>query len=162
VGGALASLATSEALLNTGTHIMVAGLSFQVFSLLLFMALAGEFFIKIRLSGASFNPAFVELRAKKHFKMFIHMLPIATLCIFTRCVYRVAELSKGFSGTLFRNEEVTLMILEGTLISVASIALTVGHPGIAFRDLWKTVTKGGERNGESVIEMSEEGIAEKK
>lgn len=62
-------------------------------------------------------------------------LCIAVLTIFVRCVFRVAELQDGFNGALF-NDEVASMILEGPMIIVASLAMTVFHPGMVFRGRW--------------------------
>lgn len=58
-------------------------------------------------------------------------LALATICIFVRSVFRVAELSAGFGGKL-ANDEVTYMILEGAMIVIASVTLTIMHPGIGF------------------------------
>lgn len=58
------------------------------------------------------------------------------MTVFVRCIYRVAELSGGFQGKLANDDEVTYMILEGAMIVIASIALTVPHPGVAFRGYW--------------------------
>ena len=58
------------------------------------------------------------------------------MTVFARCIYRVAELSGGFQGKLANDEEVTYMVLEGAMIVIASIALTVPHPGIAFKGYW--------------------------
>jgi hypothetical protein len=48
VGGAIADTASTQKLSNQGTHIMVGGLGFQALSLLLFVALAGEFALNVR------------------------------------------------------------------------------------------------------------------
>lgn len=56
--------------------------------------------------------------------------------IFIRSCFRVAELQGGFGGAL-ANQEVTFMILEGAMIIIASIALTVMHPGTIFKEAWK-------------------------
>jgi hypothetical protein len=49
----------------------------------------------------------------------------------------VAELSGGF-GSHLANDEVLYMILEGAMIIIASVALTVMHPGIGFgKEAWK-------------------------
>ena len=60
---------------------------------------------------------------------------IATLAVFVRSVYRVAELAQGFSGSI-ANEEVPFMIFEGTMIAIATIALTFFHPGLIFGTRW--------------------------
>ncbi|CAH0023260.1 unnamed protein product [Clonostachys rhizophaga] len=63
-------------------------------------------------------------------------LAIASGTIFVRCVFRVAELKDGFSSSL-ANDEVAFMILEGTMIAIASICLTVGHPGLCLDIEWR-------------------------
>jgi hypothetical protein len=64
-------------------------------------------------------------------------LATATLTIFIRSVFRVAELSAGFESELARNET-TFMILEGVMILVACLALTIGHPGVSFQGNYAT------------------------
>jgi hypothetical protein len=48
VGGAIADTAATNAGENTGVHVMVAGLSFQVISLTAFIVLCAEFFWRVR------------------------------------------------------------------------------------------------------------------
>jgi hypothetical protein len=48
IGGGIADQASTKASRNEGVNIMVAGLSFQVISLVLFMSLATEFFFKVK------------------------------------------------------------------------------------------------------------------
>ncbi|UKZ66032.1 uncharacterized protein TrAtP1_007214 [Trichoderma atroviride] len=57
--------------------------------------------------------------------------PQLFMLIFIRSVYRVAELQQGFNGPL-ANNQVSFMILEGPMIFLAVLAMTVLHPGIAF------------------------------
>ena len=113
---------------------MVAGLSFQVASLLLFMCLCADFALRVKRSGGR-DRAFPSLAEKRRFHFFQWALATATVCIFIRCVFRVAELSKGFSGPL-DNQEITYMILEGVMIISAASALTIAHPGYAFSGHW--------------------------
>lgn len=80
-------------------------------------------------------------------------LAIASGTIFVRCVFRVAELKDGFSSSL-ANDEVAFMILEGTMIAIASICLTVGHPGLCLDIEWrlpKQMQKG--RDDSSNVEL---------
>lgn len=49
----------------------------------------------------------------------------------TRCAFRVAELIEGFQGKIW-GSEVDYMILEGAMISLCVILMTVGHPGVCF------------------------------
>ncbi len=59
----------------------------------------------------------------------------ATIFIFVRSCFRVAELKEGFDGKL-ANDEVTFMILEGAMIILAVISLTILHPGTCFQGSW--------------------------
>jgi hypothetical protein len=65
---------------------------------------------------------------------------IATIFIFIRCCYRVAELESGFGGALANNEPV-FMILEGPMIMIAVIALAAFHPGFCLGGLWASIEK---------------------
>ena len=114
---------------------MVAGVAWQVFALMLFAGLSCEFWIRVRSTKGGMqsplNPAFAELRAKRSFAPnFIVAIFTAGLFIFIRSVFRCAELSGGFNGPL-ANDEVTFMVLEGTMIALACILLTAFHPGLA-------------------------------
>lgn len=75
---------------------------------------------------------------------------------FTRSVFRVAELSGGFSGHL-ANDQVSYMILEGAMIIIASLVLTIMHPEIGFgRVAWAEgigiLGRGKERSRRSIQE----------
>lgn len=62
-------------------------------------------------------------------------LLIATALLFIRTVFRSVELSQGFSGEL-ANNEVEFMILDGVMVILATICLTVWHPGYGFQRQW--------------------------
>ena len=61
---------------------------------------------------------------------------VATLTIFVRCCFRVAELHSGYGGKL-ANDEVLYMVLEGAMMTVAVLALTVVHPGPVLGPAWQ-------------------------
>lgn len=63
-------------------------------------------------------------------------LAVATITIFVRSTYRVAELQQGFHGAL-ANNEVGYMIAESLMIITATAALTAFHPGVAFGGKFK-------------------------
>ncbi|KAI9731475.1 MAG: hypothetical protein M1835_003523, partial [Candelina submexicana] len=114
IGGGMASNAKVHSDEQTGINIMIAGLSTQVFSLLLFMALCAEFAWRAHKRRMDLDIAYAELRRTLLFKSFLVALSLATLTIFVRSVFRVAELSQGFDGSL-ANDQVTFMILEGAM-----------------------------------------------
>lgn len=70
--------------------------------------------------------------------VFVPALAVATITIFVRCCYRVAELEDGFGGKVANNQP-EFMALEGPMIFTAGLALTLCHPGIAFggAEIWK-------------------------
>lgn len=90
-------------------------------------------FTRYRKLGASaFDESNHQLRSSKRFRGFLVALAFATLCIFTRSVYRVAELSEGWSGKLIKTQRYFIG-LEGAVVSAAVFALNIYHPGWTFR-----------------------------
>ncbi len=119
---------------------MVAGLAFQVLTLLIFMVLCGDFAIRTRrryksLGEAAFdqNPHFVTLRHSKMFKGFLVALTLATICIFWRSVYRVAELAEGWTGSLIKRQWL-FVGFEGVMVIVACLALNLFNLAFAFSE----------------------------
>jgi hypothetical protein len=132
---------------KSGDNIMIAGLSFQVFTMLLFILLSFEYgwrvFRRLQAQGeAGLDPTHAKLRNSTPFKSFLAALILATLCIFTRCVYRVAELSEGWTGALMKNQSMFIG-LEGVMVIIAALALAIFHPGLCFKLGYE---KDGEKN----------------
>jgi hypothetical protein len=140
-GGGIASASTHQNKSpDTGDNIMVAGLAFQVFTLLIFMLLCLDFALRTLnrhkdLGESAFdqNPILISLRAKWQFKGFLAALTLATICIFWRSVYRVAELSEGWTGNLIRHQWL-FVGFEGVMVIVACFSLNVFHPAIMFKE----------------------------
>lgn len=139
-GGGLASVATHEHRNpDTGNHIMIAGLAFQVFTLLLFILLALDFALRtykrIKNLGSQYalDQRHAKLRRSWTFRGFLVALTLSTLCIFTRCVYRVAELSEGWEGHLMLTQKYFIG-LEGAVIVAAVLLLNLFHPGLCFKE----------------------------
>ncbi|KAJ5953448.1 RTA1 domain protein [Penicillium verhagenii] len=140
-GGALAAIATEseKSLRQTGINLMIAGLAFQVVSLFLFIILASEFAIRVRKSPKPEENEFSGLRQSSKWKMFIYCKSWScTLTIFIRSIFRVAELKGGFDSAL-ANNQVDLMVLESSRVSIACIALTVAHPGTIIGRVWNSL-----------------------
>ncbi|KMU77225.1 RTM1 protein [Coccidioides immitis RMSCC 3703] len=131
-GGGIASVASQE---NedptTGTNVMVAGLVFQVFSLLMFILLTLEFLWRVRNKRPKSisDESIKEKSSSRHQKFLLFGIPfaLAILCIFIRCAFRVAELSNGWTGELIKHED-TFIALEGAMIAVSGVALNISHP----------------------------------
>lgn len=153
-GGGLAATANDHSASDTGRAIMVAGVVFQVVSLLIFMGLWLEFLFHLRKTSESAKTVhFIELRNTKKFTLFQYALGAAVMLIFIRSVYRVAELQQGFNGPI-ANDEVSFMILEGPMIFLAVLVMTVLHPGIAFGGLWSSATWSVRRSTKTALDTT--------
>ena len=153
VGGGLASSASHQNKSpDIGDHIMVAGLAFQVFTLLVFIGLAGDFALRTwrRVSAVGAEEALdarhEKLRRSSRFRGFMAALALAMLCIFVRSVYRVAELGEGWNGALIKNESMFIGF-EGSIVGVAVLVLNAFHPGLCFRE----GDEGRRKKGESTV-----------
>lgn len=114
VGGALAAegVRKDKHKLHTGTDIMVSGLALQVFSLLVFIVVSFDYALRY------WKKYYAGTRATRHLdddyneedrratpmQNFVFGLGLATLTIFVRCVFRVAELQAGFGGQLANDQ----------------------------------------------------------
>lgn len=56
-------------------------------------------------------------------------MAMATVCLFVRSCWRVAELSGGFNGPLASKEGI-FIALDSAPMSILSILLTLFHPGL--------------------------------
>ena len=83
-GGAIASTANTPSSNQMGINIMIAGLSFQVFSLCVFFALTAEFAWRVAHRQSACEPAFDGLRQTRLFLAFQVGLCVAALAIFVR------------------------------------------------------------------------------
>jgi hypothetical protein len=126
---------------ETGNNIMMAGLSFQVFTLLLFIIAAAVFALRTvrryRALGAAAldqDPIVAKVRGSTAFRLFLAALGVATLCIFWRCVFRVAELSGGWEGELMGRQDLFIGF-EGVMITVSCLVLNLFNPSFCFREL---------------------------
>ncbi|KFY72777.1 hypothetical protein V499_07112 [Pseudogymnoascus sp. VKM F-103] len=134
-GGGLTATANDMSGKQTGINIMIAGLIFQVVSLTFFMLLCTDFAFRLRRYPNKVNSSTISVRSTFKWKAFLICLAIATVTIFVRSIFRAAELYQGFNGAL-ANNEVTFMILEGAMVIIACICLSVFHPGVAFGGKW--------------------------
>ena len=79
------------------------------------------------------NPVYKNLREGWKFKGFLAALTLATICIFWRSVYRVAELGEGWTGNLIRRQWL-FVGFEGVMVIVACLALNAFNPAFMFKE----------------------------
>lgn len=104
-GGALSAASQDgDDLLDIGENIMIAGLVFQVVTLLVFAVLAADVAYSMYKHRAELPAETAALRATRVFQLFIGATVLSFLCILIRCVYRIAELQGGWGNPIMRNE----------------------------------------------------------
>ncbi|KAF5550326.1 phospholipid-translocating ATPase [Fusarium mexicanum] len=126
VGGAVSVVSTAEDDVKTGEDVSIAGLVFQVVTLLCFVALFIDYVIR-----ASKSPA--RHRLTKSILTFLFFLFLSTIFILIRCGYRIAELNGGYFSAIFRDEGLYIA-LESCMMCIAVLLLNAGHPGYAFKE----------------------------
>ncbi|KAL8786689.1 MAG: hypothetical protein Q9213_002624 [Squamulea squamosa] len=152
LGGGMASAAShSNKSPETGDHIMVTGLAFQVFTLLVFMLLCVDFAVRTvvrmnRMGEAALDPTHATLRRSMKFRLFLVALTLSTICIFIRSVFRVVELGEGWDGALIKNQTL-FIVLEGVMVIIAVLVLNAFHPGLCFCEGYIKKPKTGNRSG---------------
>jgi hypothetical protein len=141
-----------------GNHIMLAGLAWQVFTLFIFMLLAADFAMRTYFNRRKQKAQDQSLRSRAAmtniwmFRCFLVALSLATFLVFARCVYRVVELSQGWSGHLISVERY-FIVLEGAVVLAAVVLLLMFHPGVCIDDEVAEFTRserplGSESDGE--------------
>ncbi|PIA95143.1 hypotheticalsprotein [Cercospora beticola] len=101
---------------TTPNNILLAGLAFQVFSFAVFLVILTWTLVKARKSPERINAGFVV------------GLVMATLAVYLRTVFRLAETAEGLMATL-STHEVYFGCLEFAPIVVAVFIFTYWHPG---------------------------------
>ena len=104
---------------TTGKNILMAGLAVQVFSFFIFLILLGVVLWRSR-------NALLGLRA------FIFAFVAATMLVYVRTCFRLAEVAQGVKAYLFTHEDF-FACLEFAPIAVAMLLFNVFHPGRYLR-----------------------------
>ncbi|KAI5249699.1 RTA1-domain-containing protein [Aureobasidium subglaciale] len=127
IGGGSAAVAfNAEPPGNTkiGTDIMVAGIDFQLASVIIFSVL---FFLFLYRAGVKRSiPAF---RDDGDMKLLVAVTSLAILLIVMRSIYRTVELAGGWTGRVIETERY-FVALDGAPMAALVIAYNILHPGV--------------------------------
>ncbi|KAL6242054.1 hypothetical protein RBB50_010966 [Rhinocladiella similis] len=130
-GGIAATSMDDESLQEVGDNIMMAGICFQVVTLS-FFAVASLTYIAARYRAPAPLPAEARMFLQStKFRFFAAGLVVAFTCIFIRCVYRIVEMAGGWGNPIMQSE-IPFIVLDGTMVAIATIAQTILHPGWCF------------------------------
>jgi hypothetical protein len=146
-GGTAATADDGSSLLDVGSDLMIAGIIFQVVVLVVFGALLVEYLVRVYRLRDTLAPSALKLAADTRFRAFMGAIFVAYICILTRCVYRIPEMTGGWRNEIMRNE-VEFIVLDGVMIVIAVLALTIFHPGYCFPALASTFGKKGRQDME--------------
>ncbi|KFY08683.1 hypothetical protein V492_06005 [Pseudogymnoascus sp. VKM F-4246] len=134
IGGGVAASAGdtgNKKLLDSGNGLIVAGISFQVATMAVCGLLVAAYVFRYKKAARvgtptteknDYNPG-----EKRKLKIFCVAIAIAYITILTRCVYRLPEMSGGWGNPLMQNE-LEFLILDGAMIAIATLVMTVCHP----------------------------------
>ncbi|KAL8911818.1 MAG: hypothetical protein Q9171_003086 [Xanthocarpia ochracea] len=156
LGGGMASAAShSNKDPANGNHIMVAGLAFQVFTILVFMLLCADFAVRTvmrmnRTGETALDPTHATFRRSMKLRLFLVALTLSTICIFIRSVFRIVELGEGWEGSLIKNQTL-FIVLEGVMVVIAVLVLNAFHPGLCFREGYVKKPKTERRSGRGLF-----------
>ncbi|RAO71274.1 uncharacterized protein BHQ10_007286 [Talaromyces amestolkiae] len=141
-----------------GNNIMLAGLVFQIITLVLVAALCLEFAWRVQHRFPHWkNVEFSNVHGIRSFRGFLLGAIAAFVLSFLRCVYRVVELAGGWNNSL-QSEEVPSIILESAMNTTAVFALAVYKPDSAFKDIFGALRASSSASSEEnhkaeVVEM---------
>lgn len=107
-------MGVDRAAIQVGEHISLAGLIFQVVTLVAFCALFADYVFKAARSDSKF-------RLTRNLKIFLTLLFFSTVFILIRCAYRIVELGQGYFSALFRHEDL-FIALESWYVHITSIS----------------------------------------
>ncbi|KAK5194707.1 hypothetical protein LTR72_006020 [Exophiala xenobiotica] len=74
--------------------------------------------------------AHIFLRSTK-FRFFVLGFTIAFTAVFIRCVYRIVEMAGGWGNPIMQ-AEIPFIVLDGTMVAIATLMQTLFHPGWCF------------------------------
>ncbi|KAK9610132.1 hypothetical protein V6Z98_010138 [Aspergillus fumigatus] len=135
-GGGVAAAAgnTNVSLLKAGDDIIIAGIAFQVATMSVCGFLGLEFFIRYSKRGAGLSGE--KTSVGRNIKWVIVGEVFAYITVLIRCIYRIPEMAGGWGNPLMQKEN-EFLVLDGMMIALAVLALTVLHPGYFFRSIRK-------------------------
>jgi len=144
VGGGMAAVASGNGQNPAkGGHVMLGGIAFQLFVIIVYSFCAGEFFMRYLRNQPIIRAAESGDDAKSKYssdsngrgemghkmQLMVVALGFSTLLLVIRAVYRTIELSGGWNGKIF-GTQVLFNVLDGAMITLAMYTMNVAHPGL--------------------------------
>ncbi|KEY68131.1 hypothetical protein S7711_05540 [Stachybotrys chartarum IBT 7711] len=166
IGGGIAAAAGSSnlSLLEGGNNAIIAGIVLQVVVLFAFGVMAADYYFRVRkyFKTPDADPASLALWNDRKFRSFVYAVSGAYVSILIRCIYRIIEMAGGWGNHIMQDEP-SFLVLDSTLMLVATFLLTAFHPGIFFPQMSKAnrapaVEKNATATPNETGESSNEGV----
>ncbi|CAN8105424.1 unnamed protein product [Discula destructiva] len=158
VGGAIASTANTASGTLLGTHIMVGGIAFQLFTMTLFGGLLVDFLVRVMAPRGEFSGM-----VTKGMKLVLVALIASFLVIYIRSIYRTIELAQGWHGHLISHEGYFIGLDATTMVVAVAVFMGIdpavifrgeGRPGFAKRTRAKeSLNSAGASDAELAVRM---------
>ncbi|KAJ7732672.1 RTA1-domain-containing protein [Mycena metata] len=130
-GGGLAASANTPSGAQLGANIMLAGIVFQFVAIIVYTTCAVEFLRRYAHDLPARGQTSLDARKTPltpHLRSMIGALAFSTLVLFIRSVYRIIELSGGWSGPVILTQKYFLAF-DGAMIVLAIYTMNIFHPG---------------------------------
>ncbi|KAG2014317.1 hypothetical protein CC2G_011147 [Coprinopsis cinerea AmutBmut pab1-1] len=133
-GGVAASSGGDLEIANRGANIMLGGIIFQLVAIVAYSCLCTEYLIRYTKKRpiARINQTHKDYSSRgeltNKLKLMLLGLILNLTFLFIRAIYRVAELSEGWTGRIIKTE-VYFNWLDGAMIVLAMYAFNFFHPG---------------------------------
>ncbi|KAF1967794.1 RTA1-domain-containing protein, partial [Bimuria novae-zelandiae CBS 107.79] len=157
-GGVAAGGGSSDNLniVNVGNNLIVTGIAFQVATMAVCGVLVLVYLFRYRRARAERHAAteksdFDMSRASgpvsRKLYVFGAMLVLAYFTILIRCIYRIPEMAGGWGNPLMRKEK-EFLLLDGMMVAIACLALTIFHPAFFFAP-FSNFRRGGRKSSQN-------------
>ncbi|KAI5855008.1 RTA1 like protein-domain-containing protein [Durotheca rogersii] len=133
-GSVLSAVGESAEQVDTGAHVLIAGLVIQLVALVIFVGHGTLFAISVLLKRHSLDPKFAGIYTGASFKALLSALSFAILLLVIRTAYRIIAVAEGYSSSVARSETLFL-ILDGLMVLLAILALLAFFPGRVLGEL---------------------------
>ncbi|KAJ5169966.1 RTA-like protein [Penicillium coprophilum] len=140
-GGGVAAAAGKNdmKMLDAGDNIIIAGIAFQVATMVVCAFFAIVFFWRVFKSGDGFSgeknlDTGVSPIVPKWMPFIVGAEIFAYVTVLIRCIYRLPEMAGGWGNPLMQKEN-EFLVLDGMMIALACLAFTIFHPGIFLPSL---------------------------
>lgn len=130
---------------DIGNHILLGGLAWQVLSMAVYCVLLGTILWRAR------DPLFARHDGKgrgRGWGLFVATFVVATLMVYLRTCFRLAENAEGIGGYL-STHEVFFATLEFAPVALAALLFNLWHPGrcMPSREALKAPPRGPSETG---------------